>query len=59
MRDPLIVAILISVTFGGVIELIQMYFVPGRSGEWLDFAANTTGSMVFALMLVVRHRALA
>lgn len=58
-RRPLTVAVVFSVLFGGLMELIQMYLVPGRTGEWMDFVANTTGSMMFVLMLVAGHRALA
>ncbi len=52
-------ACVISILFGGVIELLQSYYVPGRVGDWYDFAANASGSLCFVLMLVVSHRALA
>lgn len=55
----LFIACLISILFGGLIELLQAYYVPGRVGDWYDFAANTSGSLSFVLMLVVSHRALA
>lgn len=37
------IALITSIIFGGVIELIQKYLLLHRSGDWLDFAANTTG----------------
>ncbi|AEV32890.1 VanZ like family protein [Owenweeksia hongkongensis DSM 17368] len=55
----LFISCLISIVFGGVIELLQSYYVPGRVGDWFDFVANTSGSLSFVLMLVVSHRALA
>ena len=34
----------------GVIELVQAYCTTNRSGEWLDFAANTTGCTLGAIV---------
>ena len=31
------------ILMSGVIELLQAYATTTRSGEWLDFAANSTG----------------
>jgi len=59
LRRPLFLSFFICVVFGGFIELVQMYFVPGRSGEWLDIAANVSGSLIFVLTLVGYHRAVA
>ena len=43
----------------GVIELLQAYATTTRSGEWLDFAANTLGvclgNVVGLLMRRLRH----
>jgi len=36
-------AFFVPVLFGGFIELAQHYLVQGRTGDWLDFAANVTG----------------
>ena len=55
----LLTSCFLSILFGGVIELLQSYYVPGRVGDWFDFLANTSGSLSFVLMLVVSHRALA
>lgn len=36
----------IAVVFGGVLELVQEYSIPGRSGDWYDFGANLIGILV-------------
>jgi VanZ family protein len=36
----------IPILFGGFVELAQLYCVKGRSGDWLDFAANTIGVVI-------------
>jgi VanZ family protein len=36
-------AFLAPIAFGGLMELAQLYLTTCRSGEWLDFAANTIG----------------
>ena len=37
------VALLLPICYGGLIELIQPY-IPPRSGEWLDWAADCIGA---------------
>lgn len=39
----LLLAFLGPIAFGGLMELAQTYLTTCRSGEWLDFAANTIG----------------
>jgi VanZ family protein len=34
---------LVPVIMGGVLELMQAYCTATRNGDWLDFAANSTG----------------
>ena len=41
-------AFLAPIAFGGLMELAQMYLTTCRSGEWLDFAANTIGVCIGA-----------
>lgn len=36
--------------YGGVVELLQEYCTEYRGGEWLDFAANSLGVMLAAIM---------
>lgn len=52
---------LAPVLMSGLIELLQAYCTGGRrSGDWLDFAANTAGATVavFIGILLVRCRAI-
>jgi len=42
------VAVAWMILLGGAIELIQKYCTTTRSGEWLDFAADTMGVLLGA-----------
>ncbi len=39
-------AILLSFLYGGLIEVIQGEFLPERSGDWKDFAADAFGTIL-------------
>lgn len=39
-------AFLCPVLFSGCVELLQEYCTTYRGGDWLDFAANTTGAIL-------------
>ena len=36
-------AILVPIIYGGLIEIIQAEYFPGRSGDWYDFLADALG----------------
>lgn len=55
-RVPVGFIVLLCILYGGAIEIVQHYFVPRRTGDWLDFLANTTGSVVCVLLCAVFHR---
>lgn len=38
---------------GGVLELVQKYGTTYRSGEWLDFVADSIGAVVGALLFIL------
>jgi VanZ family protein len=38
-----LIGALFALIFGGVLELIQEFQIPGRSGDWYDFGANVLG----------------
>ena len=42
--------ILLPVALSGVIELLQAYATEHRGGDWLDFAANSLGVVLAALV---------
>ena len=42
-RRLVLFAFLAPIAMGGVLELVQAYLTSCRSGEWLDFVANTIG----------------
>ena len=45
-----LLAWLAPVLMSGLIELVQAYCTANRAGEWLDFAANTTGCTLGAVV---------
>ena len=52
-------AFLAPIAMGGILELLQKYCTGGyRNGEWLDFAANSTGVILAAVigLLILRFR---
>lgn len=38
--------------YGGLVELLQEYCTEYRGGEWLDFAANSSGVILTAILAV-------
>ena len=51
-------AFVCPVLFSGMVELLQEYCTTHRGGDWLDFAANTTGALIASLIgyFVLRPR---
>lgn len=50
-RRLLLLAFLAPLLMGGLVELAQAYCTAGhRSGEWLDFAANSLGTLIGTLI---------
>ena len=43
-------AIIISIAYGGLTEIIQETIVPGRTGDWFDFLADSIGTGIGALV---------
>ena len=44
----LLLAFLAPIAMGGALELMQAYLTTCRSGEWMDFVANSIGAVVGA-----------
>lgn len=55
-RRALVGAVLLPVALGGGLELAQKYLTTCRSGEWLDFMANSVGVGLAALVAVILAR---
>ena len=59
-RKVLLLAVVGMILLGGLMELLQAYCTTTRSGEWLDFWADTIGVLlgnaVGLLMLLLRSR---
>ena len=57
-KKALLLAVVISIFYGGLTEILQEYFVPGRTGDWFDFLADSIGTLlgVFVFHLFYRHK---
>ena len=51
----LLIAFIFPILYGGLIELLQHYFFPPRSGDWFDFLADILGSL-FALPFAIKYK---
>lgn len=45
-RAMLAAGVLLAIALGGAIEILQTTMGAGRSGDWLDFAADATGAFI-------------
>jgi VanZ family protein len=45
-------AFLCPLVYGGTVELLQEYCTEYRGGEWLDFAANSAGVILAAIVAI-------
>lgn len=51
----LILAFVLPIIYGGLIELLQQYFFTSRSGDWFDFLADILGSLA-VLPIAVQYK---
>lgn len=51
-------AFIFCVIYGGILELVQHYFISDRIGDWLDFITNTAGAFVISLALAIKYKSL-
>lgn len=49
-RHVFVGAVVLPILFSGCVELLQEYCTTYRGGDWLDFAANSTGVIVAGLI---------
>ena len=57
-KKALLITLVISIAYGGLTELMQEFFVPLRTGDWLDFLADSAGALIGAMVfyLFFRHK---
>jgi VanZ family protein len=55
-RKLLWIAVAGMIVLGGVVELLQAYATTTRSGEWLDFVADSVGVLLGAVVGLVAMR---
>ena len=49
-KRAVLLAIVISIAYGGLTEMIQEHIVPTRTGDWFDFVADSIGTVLGALV---------
>ena len=55
-KKALCLAVVISIAYGGITELMQEYLVPTRTGDWVDFAADGIGTLLGAAVFYLFFR---
>ncbi len=55
IKQILSIILILTVFTGGTIELIQNYFIPGRSGDWFDLLADSAGSLIFGILVLIKN----
>ena len=55
-RKAIILAVIISIAYGGLTELMQEYIVKSRTGDWFDFLADSIGTGIGALIFYLFFR---
>ncbi len=41
-----LIAFLCATGIGGLLEIVQERYIPYRTGDWIDFIANTVGALI-------------
>ena len=49
-KRMIVMAVVFPILYGGLIEILQENFFPPRSGEWLDWLANSLGVVIGYLL---------
>ena len=55
-KKALLLAIIISIAYGGLTELMQEYLIPSRTGDWIDFLADSLGTLIGITVFYVFYR---
>ena len=52
-KKPIVFALLVSVPFGGLVEIIQGTEFVSRSAEFADFLANSVGGLIGVILFLI------
>ena len=57
-QHALLLAVIISIGYGGLTELMQEFLVPSRTGDWFDFLSDSLGTLLgtSVFYLFYRHK---
>ena len=55
-RKAILLAIVISIAYGGLTELMQEYIVRTRTGDWVDFVADIIGTLLGASIFYLFYK---
>ncbi len=55
-RHPIILAFVVSSTYGIILEVLQGQFTDGRDSSFMDIVANSAGVTIVALFLTFRKK---
>ena len=55
-RKAILLAVVISIAYGGLTELMQEYLVPSRTGDWVDFLADGIGTLLGATIFYLFYK---
>ena len=55
-KRAILLAIVISIAYGGLTEIMQEYLVPKRTGDWFDFLADCIGTVMGATVFYLFFR---
>jgi VanZ family protein len=55
-RKAVLLAVVISIAYGGLTELMQEYIVRTRTGDWVDFVADIIGTLLGATIFYLFYK---
>ena len=55
-QKAVLLAVVISIAYGGLTELMQEYIVRTRTGDWVDFVADIIGTLLGATIFYLFYK---
>lgn len=55
-KYAVLTALVVSITYGGIIELIQGIGWLNRSADWFDFGMNAVGSLIGVIIYFIAYK---